>query len=136
MSKGDFRPKLGRRQYSTEAKNRRDEKEPLRTAYNPERRFAAAVMVRAMQDFIIWHSPTANAYRAALEEDDRDQIRTLRKRHGMRIDSMTGPDPMDWLCSDTEFHSILEIEHGQLRPLLADPAKLLKALTSGVEKLQ
>lgn len=99
--------------------------------FDGHKRLAAAVMLRAVQDFVIWRSPIAVRYRAASIAGDRPTMTTLSKKLGQNVACVSGPDPALWLCVDTEFHALLEIEAESMHRVLSRPERLIELLSKG-----
>jgi len=123
MAKRSFGPTLGR------LPQRKQILPAARLCYNPYKRISAAVIVRAIRDYVIWHSPDAKLYRAAIARGDKPERARLSKLIGQYdLSAAYGTDPGPWLLSDTEFHRTLDLEPDYVAEKLKDPAKLLEKL--------
>lgn len=112
-----------------------------RNQYDPLKRLAAAVIVRALQDWVVWQTPEAVEFRelyrrklkvahgmtaavAAELRNKQARREKLRRQLGMFGLSAAQASPETFLRSESVFHAILGLDMEMIEDMMNNPSKL------------
>lgn len=91
---------------------------PIRNAYNPWARLAAAVLVQALREWRLWRTDSAVRYRSL---PHAEQTRRYTRQSQVWCKMAGGPDPGIFLGTDTPYHRYLDVDPELLREMMSSP---------------
>jgi hypothetical protein len=97
-------------------------------------RLACEVLISALKDYFVWHTPECAELRHAIESADRvngrvksrewDRLGVKDRTHSHMFRLASQPDPAEFLGVRTVWHEVAGVDAEQFVALLASPVRL------------